>query len=257
MLKAFVEFNSKLNYNIYLLGLKISREVLEKFLPGQFLKIKINKRLDPLIPRPFTVHAIEKDILIIMYQVVGKGTKALTKIQKGEEIEFLGPLGNPFPDINKDYIICAGGIGIAGFGYFLQKRVKENKKLPKKILYGAKTAEDLVRLSFFKTFGIPLELSTEDGTKGYKGYITDILEKEFKNEPCTVLACGSLPMMKKVTEIGEKYQVDVYLVMTSFLACGTGFCKGCVIPLRNKKYAYLCKDGVTFLAKEIDLESLC
>lgn len=255
MYEGKVVLNRKEAKNIYLLGFKVSENILKKFNPGQFLKIKIkiNNTADPLIPRPFTVHEIEGDTVYILYQVVGKGTKALSRLKKGEGLEFLGPLGKPFPKLKK-YIICAGGIGIAGFGFLLKKGISgEGYFLPEKIFYGARAKEELTRLSFLKKFGIPLIISTDDGSKGYKGFITDLVEEELKKNPRTVLACGPGLMLKKMAEIGEKYRVKTYLVMETFLACGTGFCMGCAIPLKNGNYAHLCMDGPTFLAEEIDL----
>jgi dihydroorotate dehydrogenase electron transfer subunit len=253
MYEGKVVLNRKEVKNIYLLGFKASENILKKFKPGQFLKIKINNRTDPLIPRPFTVHEIERDIIYILYQVVGKGTKALSKLKKGETLEFLGPLGKPFPKLKK-YIICAGGIGIAGFGFLLKKGIDgEGYFPPQKIFYGARTKEELARLSYFREFGIPLVISTDDGSKGYKGFVTDLVEEELKKNPITILACGPKPMLKKVAEIGGKYKVKTYLVMETFLACGTGFCMGCVLPLRNGNYTHLCIDGPSFQAEEIDL----
>jgi len=253
MFEGKIVLNRKQTENIYLLGFETSKNILEKFQPGQFLKIKINQRKDPFIPRPFTVHAIEGNVLYILYQIVGKGTMALSKLKKGEILEFLGPLGKPFPNL-KNYIICAGGIGIAGFGFLLQKSIEKKEIcLPKKIFYGARTKKELARLNFFKKFNIPLIISTDDGSKGYKGFVTDLVEKELKEELSTILACGPKPMLKRVAEIGKKYKIKTYLVMETFLACGTGFCMGCVIPLKNGNYAHLCLDGPTFLAEEIDL----
>ncbi|MBO8144386.1 MAG: dihydroorotate dehydrogenase electron transfer subunit [Thermodesulfobacterium sp.] len=256
MYEGKIVFNKKEAKNIYLLGIEIPKNILKKFQPGQFLKIKINQRMDPLIPRPFTIHAIEENIVYILYQIVGKGTKSLSKLRKGEVLEFLGPLGKPFPKL-KNYIICAGGIGIAGFGFLLQKSAnKRNFYPPETIFYGARTKEELARLSFLKRFGIPVKISTDDGSKGYRGFVTDMVEEELKQTPRTVLACGPKSMLKRVAEIGKKYKVKTYLVMETFLACGTGFCMGCVIPLKRGKYAHLCIDGPTFLAEEIALESL-
>ncbi len=252
MYKAKIVLNKKESDSIYLLGIKVLKNILKKFEPGQFLKIKLDEKLDPLIPRPFSIHAIEDDILYILYQVIGKGTKNLSRLKKGDIIEFLGPLGKPFPQL-KDYILCAGGIGIAGFGYLLQKN-KDN--LPYKIFYGAKTKKDLVRLNFLKKFHIPIKISTDDGSKGYKGFITELLEKEIKKEPKTILACGPFGMLKKIAEIAENFKVDAYLVMETFLACGIGFCRGCVIPLKKGGYSHLCIDGPTFLSREIDLNAI-
>lgn len=253
MYKGRVIFNIKEAENIYLLGLEVSKKILKSFKPGQFLKIKINERFDPLIPRPFSIHAVDENILYILYQVVGKGTKALSEIKEGEILEFLGPLGKPFPKL-KNYIICAGGIGIAGFGFLLQKSVNKKEFYPpEKIFYGAKTKNELVRLPFLRKFGISIKLSTDDGSKGYRGLVTDMVEKELKKNPQTILACGPKPMLKKIAELGEKYKVKTYLVMETFLACGVGFCMGCVVPSKKGNYLHLCIDGPTLLAEEIDL----
>ena len=249
-----VKIHQKEAENIYLLGIKTNKELLEKFQPGQFIKIKINHRMDPLIPRPFTIHAVEEDLFYILYQVKGKGTYALSRIQEGEEIEFLGPLGKPFPFL-KNYIICAGGIGIAGFGYLLQKAAHKKEFFPPdKIFYGARSKKDLVRLSFFKNFGIPLEIATDDGSAGYHGFVTSLVEEELKKNPKDIIACGPFPMLKILAEIGKRYKVKTYLVMETFLGCGTGFCRGCVVPLKKGEYAHLCIDGPTFLAEEIEFE---
>jgi 2-polyprenylphenol hydroxylase and related flavodoxin oxidoreductases len=98
MYKGKVVLNKREAKNIYLLGIEASKEILKSFNPGQFLKIKINERMDPLIPRPFSIHAVDKNVVYILYHVVGKGTKALSEIKKGETLEFLGPLGKPFPN---------------------------------------------------------------------------------------------------------------------------------------------------------------
>ncbi len=251
-----VSIHKRESENIYLLGIETSKEIIKNFQPGQFIKIKINYRLDPLIPRPFTVHAVEENNFYILYQIKGKGTKALSKLKEGEEVEFLAPLGKPFP-VLQNYVICAGGIGIAGFGYLLQCANSKNRfKPPDAIFYGARSKSELVRLEFLSKFKIPLEIATDDGSAGYKGFITDLIEEELKKEHKDILACGPLPMLKKIAEIGKKYKVRTYLVMETFLACGIGFCRGCVIPLKKGGYIHLCVDGPTFLAEEIDLETI-
>lgn len=256
MFKVKVILNHHEGGDYYLLGIKLSKKLVKRFLPGQFIKVKIPFTLDPLIPRPFTVHAIEGEVLYLLYRVIGKGTELLRKIQPQEELEILGPLGKPFPEIKEPYLICAGGAGIAGFGYLLQK----TKNPPLKIFYGARTKDELVRLSFYKKFGIPLILVTEDGTFGKKGLVTQALEeeleKEFSKFKLSLLVCGPPAMLKSVLKVAKKYDLRVFLVLETFLACGTGFCRGCVVPLKNGKYLYLCIDGPTFLAEELALERL-
>lgn len=254
MFKAKVFINQREGGEYYLLGLKVSENLAKKFLPGQFLKIRVSSTLDPLFPRPFTIHAVEGSKLYLLYRVVGKGTQILSKILPEEELKILGPLGKPFPEIKEPYIICAGGAGIAGFGYLLQK----TSRLPLKIFYGVRTKEELVRVNFYEKFHVSLTLVTEDGSYGKKGLVTEALEEELENKfkkykPC-LLACGPLPMLKSVLRVAKKYQLKTFLVLETFLACGTGFCRGCVIPLRKGGYTYLCIEGPTFLAEELDLE---
>jgi len=249
--------NLPLSQNVYLLKVKTDLDIIFSFNPGQFVKIKINERIDPLIPRPFTIHDVKKNSFYVLYQVVGKGTKALSLVQPGNKIEFLGPLGKPFPKL-ENYVICAGGIGIAGFIYLLEsiKRKTHPYVLPKKIFYGARTAEDLVCYPFLEGIGTKVEIATEDGSQGYKGLITEPLIKYLEKNKVDVLACGPLPMLKAVAKIAQSFGVKAYLTMETFLSCGTGFCKGCVIPLKNGNYAHLCIEGPTLLAEEIDFEAL-
>ncbi len=251
-----VVFNEKQAEGIYLLGIKTDKRLVENFKPGQFLKIKLNSRLDPLIPRPFTVHAVEGDVFFILYQIKGKGTSVLAEMKPENEVEFLAPLGNPFP-VLRNYVICAGGIGVAGFGYLLQQACKKNLyHMPACFFYGARTKAELVRLEFLKYFNVLIKIATDDGSTGYKGFITDLVEEELEKEPKDVLACGPLPMLKKLAKIGTKFGVRVFLVMETFLACGTGFCRGCVIPLKKGGYKHLCTDGPTLLAEELDIDAI-
>jgi len=256
MFKAEIICNKKEAKDTYLLGLNFEKEVEGKVLPGQFLKLKIDDRLHPLVPRPFTLHEVSGSCVYILYQVRGKVTRLLTRLKKGDTVECLLPLGKPFP-VLKDYIICAGGVGVAGFGFLLQM-ASFNKKyhLPEVFVYGARSKDFLARLEFYKNFGVPMEVATDDGSFGKKAFVPQVLEEVLKEKPRDVLACGPPIMLKKVAELGKVYGVRVYLVMETFLGCGTGFCLGCVIPLKNGGYVHLCKDGPTLLAEEIDLNAI-
>jgi len=255
MYKARVIENRELSSSIYSLVLSAEPSLLANFLPGQFVKIKVSSSFDPLLPRPFTVHAIHGSAFEILYQVVGRGTKAMTRLKLGDEVEFFGPLGKPFPRIEGPYLVSAGGVGVAGFGYLCQG-LKPEFSLPAKLLYGARTSAQLVKLDFFSTL-LPVEVATDDGSLGLKGTVVDLLLAELNKQSYqAILACGPKPMLKALAELGRTYGVKTFLVLETLLSCGTGYCLGCAVPSRRGGYFKLCVDGPTFEAEEIDLEFL-
>ncbi|MFN4197220.1 MAG: dihydroorotate dehydrogenase electron transfer subunit [Caldimicrobium sp.] len=255
MYLAKVKRKEFLTEKIVLLHMEPLGNKVEAFKPGQFLKIKVYKEgFDPLFPRPFTVHYIEGTTLQILFQIIGKGTKLLSEVREGEILEFLGPLGKPFPkEIEYPLALCAGGIGVAGFPFFLKCLSMEEREKTF-LFYGAKSKKELVRLDLLKELCPKVCLATEDGSLGYKGYVTELLEEELKKGTIkTLLACGPFPMLKKIKKLGELYNVKIYLVLETFMACGTGFCLGCVIPKKEGGYFHLCKDGPTLLANLVEL----
>ncbi len=255
MYKARVLENRELSSSIFSLVLSADASLLDNFLPGQFVKVKVSLGFDPLLPRPFTVHAIRDSAFEILYQVVGRGTKGMTGLKPGDEVEFFGPLGKPFPKIEGPYLACAGGVGVAGFGYLCQGKHLAFP-LPEKLLYGARTSTQLVKLDFFSTL-IPVEVATDDGSLGFKGTVLDLLIAELKKKSYqAILACGPKPMLRAIAELGRTYGVKTFLVLETLLACGTGYCLGCAVPRRGGGYFKLCVDGPTFDAEEIDLEFL-
>ncbi|MEM4620799.1 MAG: hypothetical protein QW607_11385 [Desulfurococcaceae archaeon] len=207
-----------------------------EYLPGQFLKIRLLKpSFDLLFPRPFTIHRLEEGKLYILYQIVGRGTKLLSEIKVGESLEVLGPLGKPFPS-GLDFSSWAlwRELGVAGFGLFLQ-RLSAEKRREVILYYGARTRAALVELAFFEGFNCTLKVVTEDGTLGYKGFVTELLEEDLKSGKIrSILACGPLSILKRVKELGLHFWVKSYLSLETFLACGTGFCRGCVIPKKGE-----------------------
>ncbi len=255
MERATVLTNEKLGPGLYRLLLKVDPGLARKFLPGQFLKLKVSPTLDPLIPRPFTVHTKEEETLEVLYQVVGRGTRLLTKLAVGEEIFLAGPMGNPFPKLSVPYLICAGGIGVAGFGLLLQE-APQNYPKPEKLLYGARSKAHLLKLDFFSGY-LSVEVATDDGSLGYKGTVVDLLKEELRKDRYgALLACGPKVMLKRVAEVAQAFGVKAYLLLETFLACGTGYCLGCAIPKKGGGYYKLCLDGPTFLAEELDLAFL-
>ena len=228
-----------------------------KCVPGQFFMITVP---GVFLRRPISVHDCRKNYVTFLYKVAGKGTKILSEIKNGE-IALLGPLGNGY-DLklpkNSAPVIVAGGTGIASV-HFLAVKLKRSGTL----FYGAGSKKDLLCLGQFKKLGWKTVLATDDGSKGHKGFVTEILEKEITNYELRITnkktaikpilyACGPAPMLKKVLKIARDRGVKGYVSLEEKMACGIGNCQGCAVKI-NGVNKMTCKDGPVFKIEEAEL----
>ncbi len=235
--------------------------------PGQFLHIRIENSSDPLLRRPLSIHDVvfskKKSAFFIkvLYEVVGKGTALLAEKKPFSELDCLGPLGSGF-DLKKilkfkTVYIVAGGMGVAPL-FFLTRKIKEcqNAKLKTqvKVLIGAKTKNDILREKEFEDLGFEVHIATDDGSKGFNGRVTDLLNKFLSSSidhgPSSICACGPKPMLAAVTKIAQQNNMDAYVSLEEFMGCGLGACLGCVIRTTSG-YKRICHDGPVFHASEI------
>ena len=226
--------------------------------PGQFVEIKCSDGNDPLLRRPLGVHKILKNGIEMLYEVVGRGTELLSKKKPGDTIDIIGPLGNGFtlPQIpnpeSRIPILIAGGIGVAPL-LVLAEKITEKKKAPY-IIIGAKTKPGILCEKEFKDLGCFVMVSTEDGSKGHKGYATDILKHLLKTINCqasAIYACGPHPMLKAVSQMARLVNVPCQVSLDERMACGVGVCLGCPVKVKTGGYKMVCKDGPVFDAREI------
>ncbi len=228
---------------------------------GQFIEIKAPFRPDILWRRPFSIHNVNPGdgAVEILFHALGRGTEALTRLGRGDAIDILGPLGNSFNygDELREAIIVAGGLGIAPFR--LMQRELALKKVPITMFYGVGGDEQFYDLGFFEAH-TNLKLSTIDGSRGYKGVVTDLLSEYL--EACdnlthkAVYVCGPTPMLRRVREIVRQYRIPTQVSVETIMACGFGACVGCAVPLAHpqpgvKEYVLACKDGPVFNIEEI------
>ena len=271
-----VLYNKQILPAYYKLG--IGWKGLTDIEPGQFVMLRLTGRIDPLLRRPFGVYKILGQGIEILYKVVGKGTRLMTGLRPGDMVDILGPLGNSFPNpISSPFakegqrgmkiIMVAGGIGIVPF-YLLGVKGQWSGSR-QVLLFGGMGKEDLPGLEDFKKLGINIFISTEDGSVGKKGLVTDLLRKELsKKGNSIVYACGPKGMLKEVARIADKAGVACYVSLDQVMACGMGACLGCAVKVRERKnvgqgfspanvfYKIVCKDGPVFDAKEIDWEAI-
>ena len=243
-----------------------SPEIASAATPGQFVMLKIDESFDPLLPRPMSLHSIIKDGnhrigFTILYKMVGKGTRLLSEKRNRERLGVMGPLGNGF-NLDRlapgyEPIIAGGGIGIAPL-FFLAGELVERGWFPA-VFLGANSKEELLRLDEFESLGITPRVSTDDGSKGEKGMVTDLLGSYLegsKGVPGEVLACGPPLMLKEVVSLTRRYGLKSQLSLEQRMACGLGACLGCVVRIKSKKgnqlsYQRVCTEGPVFDGEDV------
>jgi len=251
--------------------------------PGQFIHVRINDSNDPLLRRPLSINNISfvkrrsrsfKIFLKVLYEVKGKGTSLLANKQPGEMLDILGPLGRGFNynDINGGqsviHVLIAGGMGIAPL-VFLANRISDSITLKKNgddfkilVLIGAATQRKVLFIDELKQIGCSVFAATEDGSRGFKGKVTDLftkktlvdLERDNKKNKRTplisVYACGPKPMLNKLAKECTIDKIPLQVSFEEFMGCGLGACLGCAIETKTG-YQRVCKDGPVFDAKDI------
>jgi dihydroorotate dehydrogenase electron transfer subunit len=229
---------------------------------GQFVNIKIPSN-EILWRRPFSVHKINpaQNTFDILFNAIGRGTAALSKMEIGQQLQVLGPLGKAFvcPENTKEIIIVAGGLGIALFLLLLQDLA--DRDISKHLFYGVKTGSQACCTDEIRSLGAHLHLVTEDGSEGQKGLVTDILEQYLLSLPAKdnrmVYVCGPHQMLVEAQKLVKRFGLKGQLSVENMMACGFGACMGCPVrmaqPTESKRYYLACTDGPVFDLDEVTL----
>lgn len=218
---------------------------------GQFVHIRTSDGFEPFFRRPFSVFRAERHVEIF-YEAVGPGTTLLSKKQKGDIVDVLGPLGTPFilpPEGTKQILMIAGGIGIAPM-QILSDRLK-SKKYEMILLYGGRTRGHVYPMQELKDNGVKIHIATDDGSTGTKGRVSLFFDK-IKVDPATtfIYTCGPTPMMKAVQAFAKEKNLKGQAACEEVMACALGACLGCSIQT-TKGYKTVCHDGPAFNIEEI------
>lgn len=263
-----VLWNREIVPDIFLLALEEPR-LAARSRPGQFLMVSIARLDEPLLPRPFAVFNVEGPRFEILYRRVGKGTNLLSQMPAGEVLNVLGPLGNGFslPDSSVAALVLAGGIGIASVHLLLLHLLRRGGIGRTALLYGCRSSEEHIPLESLETKGLLIRRAAEDGKRGLKGKVTDLLPK-FLDEGIVqptadteAFVCGPLPMLKAATGQLAEFRIRAHCSLEARMACGYGVCQGCVIPLRDEgdpkaiRYRKVCTDGPVFPGADVFWEA--
>ena len=234
--------NKRIAKNVYRMTLAGDVSAIKN--PGEF----INIRLDGFyLRRPISVYDLSDDAVTIIYKVVGKGTAAMAEMAVGERLQVLTGLGNGY-DLSASGdrpLLIGGGVGVPPM-YLLAKRLLAQGKQVRVIL-GFNTAEEVFGEEAFKAIGCDVTVTTVDGSRGVKGFVTDALPEEYSY----FYTCGPEPMLKAV------YRATTTSGQFSFeerMGCGFGACMGCSCKTVTG-YKRICKDGPVLRKEEILWES--
>ena len=230
---------------------------------GQFAQIAIPGEA-VFLPRPFSFLAAQRDRCTFLSRAIGPGTRALAGLAEGTELELLGPLGHGF-DLaaasGADVILVGGGVGVPPLVHAAAELAPQTGTA----LVGAACADFLLCEQEFADLGWKLQVATDDGSYGYHGFVTELLEQALSSasargpQAATVLACGPHPMLHRCAELAAATGAACQVALEKPMACGFGVCLGCAIRVRppdlsdpaGPAYALVCRDGPVFPAEEV------
>ncbi len=234
-------------------------KVVKDAKPGNFIEIRVSETTAPFLRRPISIYNFEKEegTLEFIFQIKGEGTKLLSKKEKGDLIDIIGPLGMGTFKINKyeKIAIIGGGIGVFPLYELSKEAKKDNKNV--NIYLGFRNKEYVVLEKEFKEVSDKLVVTTDDGTYGIKGFAINELEKDLEGVEC-IYACGPLPMLRAVKKLATEKDIPCQISLEERMGCGIGVCLGCAVKTarstnENPEYFHVCKAGPVFQAKDVDI----
>lgn len=237
--------------------------------PGQFLMLRLPGSSDPLLGRPFALYDTLVDppnrplALEVVYLVVGKLTGLLAGVKAGERVEVWGPLGNGFLDLGpREHVgLVAGGIGQTPFlayvrdllgtrGYGGQPAQRKARRVS--LFYGVRTRDLAAGVEDFREAGAEVHLASDDGSLGFKGFVTQLLEQQPR--PDFLVGCGPEPMLHSLADLARRWQTPCHVSLETPMACGLGVCFSCVTRVQTPggwDYRRVCVDGPIFDANKL------
>lgn len=231
--------------------------------PGQFLHILYDETYRPFTRRPFSVFRanLERGEVSIVYLARGVFTRGLRGKRPGEHLSIVGPLGTcfePAAEPGSTHVLVAGGVGAPPLCFLARVMVDAGIRRIA-VVNGARTESQLIGFPEFAELGVDLRCTTDDGSFGERGLVTDALAPLLAEAvgPAHVYTCGPTPMMKAVAAICSERGVPCDVSLETVMPCGLGVCMGCVVKARDPDaqagFAYLraCHEGPVFRADRL------
>ncbi|MBN2473570.1 MAG: dihydroorotate dehydrogenase electron transfer subunit [Pirellulales bacterium] len=250
-------------------------EIARRIVPGQFLMLRLAGTNDPLLGRPLALYDVICDsdgqpaLLDVVYLVVGKMTRRLAALPPPTPLDVWGPLGNGFPPTETSHLVMvAGGIGQTPFLTLAQEYLglktfgDPPRRVPRAeavtLCYGGRNRGYLAGVEDFRTCGVQVRLSTDDGSQGHHGLVTDLIGPVVEESPaaCRIVCCGPEAMMETTAKIAHRLGLPCQVSLETPMACGIGICFSCVAKIRDASgqwdYRRTCVEGPVFAADDVE-----
>jgi dihydroorotate dehydrogenase electron transfer subunit len=258
--------NGEVARGIFLMRL-YAPEIAATVRPGQFVNVQVASGewlgggCFPLLRRPFSVCEANRHAgtISLIWKIVGAGTNLLARHQPGAVLNLVGPLGHGFElsGTAGPIALVAGGVGVAPLPILAMELA--SRRLSFDALLGARNAEELWGARELSALGGNVQIATDDGSRGGKGFVTKLLAqwlRDHKNSQARVFACGPMPMLHAVAELCLEARVEAQIAIETMMGCGFGICMGCpVTPAAGAeefgRYYLACLDGPVFGAETI------
>ena len=234
-------------------------EVARQARAGQFVMMKAGHSPEPPLRRPFSIMDVapELETFTLFVKAVGSGTRELADLPVGHGALCLGPLGTAFspPPAGVEPVLIAGGYGIAPL--LLWSHELKRAGLTPRLFYGGRSRADLALEPAVEALGLPHEFSTDDGSYGQAGKVTEAVARYLANSgPAALYGCGPHAMLLAVASLAERRGLRAQVSLDPWMGCGLGICLSCVVRVQRRgeergKYRCACTDGPVFDAADV------
>ena len=218
---------------------------------GQFVHLRIATGADIILRRPFSVHLVRGERIEILYQILGAGTLRLARKHVGDVMDAVGPLGHGWhvPDSLSHALLVAGGLGAAPLGMLAEQLAGRGVAVA--VAQGAPTAPRLVARDHFESVARRVEIATDDGSAGERGFVTGPVARLLAEERFDmVYMCGPEPMQRIVSGMARDAGIPCQVSLERLMGCGIGACLSCVVSTRTG-LKRACVDGPVFDGEEV------
>ncbi len=255
-----VTANGSVSSGLLKLDLELSSDLLDgaHFLPGQFAMLNLPGSRGFVFSRPFSIYDWQGPVVSFLYRVVGIGTAALNELGPGEKVTFLGPLGQPFPQLADDQaaILIGGGVGLPPVASWLQRWGRAQDRG----YFGARDGADVPWGQLQGSWQVSVDEAVKipEDQVAFRGRVTDLVDQDQSLDDSfrrVVLACGPIPMLKAAAALADARGWDCFVSLEEHMGCGYGACKGCVVPVTDPEQGYrnatCCQEGPVFSASDV------